>query len=283
MRIDATTVVQPVYTPAIVNVYSKTPVADDKSIAAFNADPLGPAYSVSISPEGREAYEASVRDGAPEAAETAGTANISDASAPKANKSSGTTRGDASGFFDSVYKVSISEEGRKLYEASISGGPRVIISESRATAVDSGATPPGGSTALVDGGAMLPGGGATPPNGGATPPGGGATPSGSVTNGISGVSGQIECETCKNRKYVDESGDSSVSFQTPTRISPEAAPALVAAHEGQHVSNERAKAAGEGRRIVSQSVSIETSICPECGRVYVSGGETRTVSVSESE
>ena len=97
------------------------------------------------------------------------------------------------------------------------------------------------------------------------------------------VQGSTECETCKNRKYVDESDDSTVSFQTPTQISPGAAPALVAAHEGEHVSNERAKAANEGKRIVSQSVSIQTSICPECGKIYVSGGETRTVTVSDSK
>ena len=92
---------------------------------------------------------------------------------------------------------------------------------------------------------------------------------------------QSECQTCKNRKYVDVSGDAAVSFQAPGHIDPAAAPTIVAAHEGEHVSNERAYAANEGRRIVSQSVSLSASICEECGRIYISGGETRTVSVEE--
>ena len=36
------------------------------------------------------------------------------------------------------------------------------------------------------------------------------------------------------------------------------------------------KAKSEGKEVVSQSVQIHTSICPECGDVYVSGGTTRT-------
>ena len=31
-----------------------------------------------------------------------------------------------------------------------------------------------------------------------------------------------ECETCKNRKYVDGSNESDVSFKSPTHVSPEA-------------------------------------------------------------
>ena len=95
--------------------------------------------------------------------------------------------------------------------------------------------------------------------------------------------GSKECQTCNSRTYVDESDDSSVSFQTATHISPGAAPAAVAAHEGEHVSNERARAGKEGRRIVSQSVSIHTSVCPECGIVYVAGGETKAVTASENK
>lgn len=86
-----------------------------------------------------------------------------------------------------------------------------------------------------------------------------------------------ECQTCKNRKYQDESNDPGVSFKTPTRVSPEAAAAAVAAHENEHVSHEQARARQEGRKIVFQSVQIYTSVCPECGRVYVSGGKTTTV------
>ena len=94
---------------------------------------------------------------------------------------------------------------------------------------------------------------------------------------------KTECQTCANRTYVDQSDDPSVSFQTPTKISPEAAPALVAAHEGEHVAHEQARAAKEGKRVVSQSVTIHTSVCPECGKVYVSGGETRTVTATDNK
>ena len=94
---------------------------------------------------------------------------------------------------------------------------------------------------------------------------------------------QGACETCKNRKYVDQSNDASVSFQTPTNISPSMAGAAVAAHEQEHVRNEQANAQREGREIVNQSVSLTYATCPECGKHYVSGGTTRTTSVSKPE
>lgn len=93
--------------------------------------------------------------------------------------------------------------------------------------------------------------------------------------------GQIECQTCKERKYQDGSNDPGVSFKAPGHISPESAGSVVMAHEQEHVSNEKAKAAGEDRRVVAQSVRIFTSVCPECGKVYVSGGETRTTTASD--
>ena len=39
---------------------------------------------------------------------------------------------------------------------------------------------------------------------------------------------------------------------------------------------EQAKAEREDRRVVQQSVTLHTDICPECGDVYISGGTTRT-------
>ena len=45
----------------------------------------------------------------------------------------------------------------------------------------------------------------------------------------------------------------------------------------------RKKAKREERKVVSQSVSIHTDICPECGKVYVSGGTTRTVTSADSK
>ncbi len=95
--------------------------------------------------------------------------------------------------------------------------------------------------------------------------------------------GAIECVTCSNRTYVDKSNDPGVSFKTPTKLDPSEAASMVMSHELEHVSNEKADAESKGREIVSQSVSISTSICAECGRSYVSGGVTETVTKQETK
>ena len=119
-----------------------------------------------------------------------------------------------------------------------------------------------------------------------TPAGG---PQGALMPEIPG-SGMLEelepqgaCTTCQNRRYVDQSDDASVSFQTPTKINPSMAAAAVASHEQEHVRNEQARAQREGRDIINQSVTLHYDFCPECGRNYVSGGTTRTTSVSRSD
>ena len=99
--------------------------------------------------------------------------------------------------------------------------------------------------------------------------------------GFEALAAQMECETCASRRYVDQSDDSSVSFQTPTHISPGQSAALVLAHEREHVANEQARADQEGSRVVSQNIRLHVSSCPECNRTYVSGGETRTVTVND--
>ena len=101
--------------------------------------------------------------------------------------------------------------------------------------------------------------------------------------GISEAMEVKECQTCKNRKYVDGSDDPSVSYQSPTHISPEQSASKVMAHEREHVTNEQAKAQKEDRKVVSQTVSLSTAICPECGKVYVSGGVTRTVTADNNK
>lgn len=88
-------------------------------------------------------------------------------------------------------------------------------------------------------------------------------------------SSPAECETCKNRKYQDGS-DEMVSFKSAAHISPEAAASRVRSHEQEHVSNAYKKASQNNGKVLSTNVSIKTSICPECGRSYVAGGETRT-------
>lgn len=88
-------------------------------------------------------------------------------------------------------------------------------------------------------------------------------------------SSPAECETCSNRKYQDGSNE-MVSFKSAAHISPEAAASRVRSHEQEHVSNAYKKAAQDNGKVVNASVSIKTAICPECGRTYVAGGETRT-------
>ncbi len=92
-----------------------------------------------------------------------------------------------------------------------------------------------------------------------------------------------ECQTCKERKYQDGSDDPGVSFKTPTNVAPEQAASAVRGHENEHVVREQAKARQEGRKVVSQSVTYHTGICPECGKAYVSGGTTRTITKAGTE
>ena len=108
----------------------------------------------------------------------------------------------------------------------------------------------------------------------------------SDTSNLTGISGlqsvndtgkvnPSECQTCANRKYQDGS-DEMVSFKSASHISPEAAATRVRAHEQEHVSNAYKKAEQKDAKVVQASVAIHTSICPECGRTYVSGGTTTT-------
>jgi len=110
-----------------------------------------------------------------------------------------------------------------------------------------------------------------------------AEASGGIKQGSVAALNPEECKTCGGRKYKDVSSDPSVSFQTPTHVSPGEAAAVVASHESEHVANEQVKAEREGREIISQTVILRTSICPECKRVYISGGTTYTISTKAGE
>ncbi|MBQ3076666.1 MAG: hypothetical protein IJC43_02300 [Clostridia bacterium] len=94
---------------------------------------------------------------------------------------------------------------------------------------------------------------------------------------------EAECQTCAERRYQDGSDDPGVSFKTPAHIDPSVAASVVRGHEQEHVSREQAKADREGREVVSQSVTLHSDICPECGKVYVSGGTTRTTTRAEND
>lgn len=84
-----------------------------------------------------------------------------------------------------------------------------------------------------------------------------------------------ECQTCANRKYQDGS-DEMVSFKSAQRISPLAAATRVRSHEQEHVANAYKKAAQDNGKVLQASVRLHMSVCPECGRSYVSGGVTST-------
>ena len=98
------------------------------------------------------------------------------------------------------------------------------------------------------------------------------------------TSSPAECSTCANRKYQDGSDESDVSFQTPTHISPSIAASVILSHEREHVANAYQKEhdtsvnhSHQHAHVDSASVKLKTDICPECGRVYFSGGVTNTV------
>ncbi|SHK71427.1 hypothetical protein SAMN05216582_11411 [Selenomonas ruminantium] len=84
-----------------------------------------------------------------------------------------------------------------------------------------------------------------------------------------------ECQTCKNRKYQDGS-DEMVSFKAAGHIDPNNAASVVMSHEQEHVSNAYQKADAGNGEVVRANVRLKTDVCPECGRTYISGGETTT-------
>ena len=88
-------------------------------------------------------------------------------------------------------------------------------------------------------------------------------------------SGKKECQTCKNRKYVDGS-DENVSFKSAARINPNAVESKVRAHEQEHVANAYDKAEQNNGKVLQASVTLKYEICPECGRSYCAGGLTST-------
>lgn len=85
-----------------------------------------------------------------------------------------------------------------------------------------------------------------------------------------------ECQTCKNRKYMDRSDQGNVSFKSPTHVSPQASFSRVSAHEQEHVANAVNEGNKEGNKLVNASVKLKMSVCPECGTTYVAGGTTTT-------
>ena len=98
------------------------------------------------------------------------------------------------------------------------------------------------------------------------------------------TSSPAECQTCATRKYQDGSDETDVSFQTPTHIPNSIAASVILAHEHEHVANAYEKEHDTSvnhshthAHVDSAQVKLKTDICPECGRVYFSGGVTNTV------
>jgi hypothetical protein len=92
-----------------------------------------------------------------------------------------------------------------------------------------------------------------------------------------------ECATCATRRYQDDSLDGGVSMQQPTHVSIHNAASAVIGHEREHQGREARFAEEDGREIIYNEIHISTCICPECGRVFVSGGENRVMTRERNE
>ncbi|MCL2188562.1 MAG: hypothetical protein FWC16_06480 [Defluviitaleaceae bacterium] len=88
-----------------------------------------------------------------------------------------------------------------------------------------------------------------------------------------------ECVTCATRVYQDDSTDGGVSMQSLTNLTPYEAPAQVRNHEMEHQHRDRIAFEEQGMDVVLQFIEMHTSVCPECNRVYVSGGMSTTQAV----
>lgn len=81
------------------------------------------------------------------------------------------------------------------------------------------------------------------------------------------------CQTCAERTYQDGSDDMGVSFKNGGHISPNVSASVVAGHEQEHASRAQDEAREEGQE-ANVKVRLSMAQCPECGRMYISGGVT---------
>lgn len=101
-------------------------------------------------------------------------------------------------------------------------------------------------------------------------------PGASTHKAMGKKSSPAECETCARRTYQDGSDEQDVSFKTPSKIPQSIAASVVLGHEHEHVANAYEKERNGEGEVKRVSVTLHNDICPECGRVYVSGGVTHT-------
>ncbi|MBQ9442037.1 MAG: hypothetical protein IJU55_03405 [Selenomonadaceae bacterium] len=108
-------------------------------------------------------------------------------------------------------------------------------------------------------------------------------PGASTHKAMGKKSSPAECETCARRTYKDGSDEMDVSFKTPSKIPQSIAASVVLGHEHEHVANAYEKESNGEGEVKRVSVTLHNDICPECGRVYVSGGLTHTEMTKSDE
>jgi hypothetical protein len=81
------------------------------------------------------------------------------------------------------------------------------------------------------------------------------------------------CNLCRQRQYEDVSPQHAVTFETPTKIPSIFSALWVATHELQHVLSAKRRALQQEERVIT-TVMLQYNVCPDCGRVHVSGGRT---------
>ena len=108
-------------------------------------------------------------------------------------------------------------------------------------------------------------------------------PGASTHKALGKKSSPAECQTCANRTYQDGSDENDVSFKTPSKIPQSIAASVVLGHEHEHVANAYEKERNGEGEVKRVSVTLHNDICPECGRVFVSGGVTHTEMSHTSE
>lgn len=92
-----------------------------------------------------------------------------------------------------------------------------------------------------------------------------------------------ECKTCAERKYQDKSDDPGVSFKMAGHIGGSNSVSAVSGHEREHETRESQKADQNGEYVVYSRIRIKMDQCPECKKIYSSGGETEVVTAKANQ
>jgi len=90
-----------------------------------------------------------------------------------------------------------------------------------------------------------------------------------------------ECKLCQGRQYICSNGETS-DGKAPI-IPGRQSELRIQHHEAQHLHQARIKATSEGKVVISQYISLQHAICPECGGSYVSHGQAVTQTLGKQE